>query len=115
MARVAGPRWRLETERLLPGAVAGMERDAPTFFATDLPALQGWRVEQETGRVTQPVLYVGGTRSGPWFDEVRALLLAQLPRVRDVMVPGADHALALTHPGHVATAMASFLQEHPMT
>ena len=39
MVRIAGHRWRHDIEQHLPGAVAQVERDAATFFVTDVPAL----------------------------------------------------------------------------
>jgi hypothetical protein len=85
----------------------------PTPFATDLPALLDWRFSGEDGRrITQPVLYLGGTASGPWFAEVRQLVLGWLPHAEDMMIPGADHSWALTHVPHVAVEIAAFLQRH---
>ncbi len=42
------------------------------------------------------------------------LIVAWLPHAEDVTVAGADHSLALTHPGQVATALADFLERHPI-
>jgi len=115
MGRLAGPDWRVQVERDLPGGVAQMERDAGTFFTADLPALLGWRFGQEdAARITQPVLYLGGTESGPWFAEVRELVLEWLPHAEDVLVTGADHSLALTHAAHLTEALVPFLRRHPI-
>lgn len=115
MGRLVGPGWRQDIERRLPGATAQVDQDAATFFATDLPALLAWRFGPEDARrITQPVLYVGGTDSGPWFAEVRELVLAWLPQAGDVVVDGADHSLAITHADQVAAAMAAFLHRHPL-
>jgi pimeloyl-ACP methyl ester carboxylesterase len=112
---VVGPDWRHDLERLLPGATAQAERDADTFFATDLPALLSWRFgPEDTRRLDQPVLYVGGTASGPWFAEVHELMLSWFPRAEDVMLTGADHNLALTHTGELAGSLATFLRRHPI-
>src|SRR5688572_10329057 len=92
-----------------------MEQDVGTFFDTDLPALLDWHFTAEDAqRVRCPVLYVGGTDSGPWFDEVRALMTEWLPDADVVMIDGADHSLCLTHPAQIAEAMASFLRRHPI-
>jgi pimeloyl-ACP methyl ester carboxylesterase len=97
------------------GALAQVERDAGTFFDTDLPALLAWRFGAEDARrVDRPVLLVSGEDSGPWFAAVRALVLSWLPRAEDVVVPGAGHALTVTHPGEVAAAVRSFLRRNPM-
>jgi pimeloyl-ACP methyl ester carboxylesterase len=113
LTRLIGPDWRHDIEQHLPDGAAQVERDAGTFFATDLPALSAWRFSGEDARrITQPVLYLGGTASGPWFAEVHQLILAWLPQAEDVMIPGAGHFLALTHASQAATAIASFLQRH---
>jgi pimeloyl-ACP methyl ester carboxylesterase len=112
---VIGPDWRRDLDRHLPGGVAQSHRDADTFFATDLPALLDWRFEAaDAQRIRQPVLYIGGSHSGPWFAEVRRLILTWLPQTEDVQIAGADHSLAITHPRPVAAAMESFLRRHPM-
>jgi pimeloyl-ACP methyl ester carboxylesterase len=113
LTRVIGPDWRRDIERHFPDGAAQVQRDADTFFATDLPALLDWRFSsKDARRVTQPALYLGGTASGPWFAQVRQLILAWLPHAEDVMIPGADHSLALTHAPQVATEIAAFLRRH---
>lgn len=116
LTRVIGPDWRLATERTLPGSAEQMERDTPTFFEIDLPALLDWRFTAEDAKqITRPVLYIGGDSSGPWFAEVRELVLRWLPQAEDVVLPGADHSLALTHPAEIAVALVDFLRRHPIT
>jgi len=113
LRRVVGPDWRRDIAQHLPAGTAHVERDAETFFATDLPALLSWRFSGEDARrIRQPALYVGGTASGPWFAEVRQLILAWLPHAEDILIEGADHSLALTHAQQVATAIESFLRRH---
>jgi pimeloyl-ACP methyl ester carboxylesterase len=115
LARVIGTDWRTDIQHHLPGGVAQVEADADTFFATDMPALVTWRFTAEDARrVTQPVLYIGGSESGPWFAEVRELILAWLPQARDVVLEGADHSLAMTHSAQVAAAIRAFLREQPV-
>jgi pimeloyl-ACP methyl ester carboxylesterase len=115
LTRLVGAHWRSDIERHIPGGVAQIERDADTFFATDLPALLEWRFgAAEARRIGQPVLYVGGSRSGPWFAEVRRLILTWLPQAEDVEVAGADHSLVVTHPAQIASAMQRFLRRHPI-
>jgi pimeloyl-ACP methyl ester carboxylesterase len=110
LTMVIGGGWRSVVERVLPGSARQMHRDAATFFDVDLPALLAWRFRAaDAERVGCPVLYVGGTESGPWFDQVHQLMLRWLPHAEDVMIPGADHNLALTHPDEVAAALIGFL------
>lgn len=115
LALVIGPEWRTVVEQRLPGAAEQMQRDTATFFDTDLPALLSWRFEAEdAGRVACPVLHISGSESGPWFAEVRDLVLTWLPQVEDVLLTGADHSLALTHTPQIADALADFLGRHPI-
>jgi pimeloyl-ACP methyl ester carboxylesterase len=111
-----GPEWREVAEGLLPGSAMQMERDMVTFFDSDLPALMDWQFEPtDANRITCPVLYIGGSESGPWFAEVRELILSWLPHTEDVVIDGADHSLALDHTSEVANALADFLRRHPMS
>ncbi|MCH8565043.1 alpha/beta hydrolase [Nesterenkonia sp. LB17] len=113
MTTLIGPDWRTEVEQRLPGAVAQMHRDATTFFDTDLPALLSWRFDAEDARhIACPVLHVGGLESGPWFAEVRELILTWFPHAEDVLLTGADHSLALTHARQIAGVLADFLNRH---
>jgi pimeloyl-ACP methyl ester carboxylesterase len=112
---VVGPNWRATAERALPGSAHQMQRDASTFLDTDLPALLTWDFGQaDVRKITCPVLYVGGTDSGPWFAEVRQLMLSWFPHAEEVILDGADHNLALTHPADIATALTSFVARHPI-
>lgn len=113
LTRVVGPDWRRDIERHLPAGVLQVKHDADTFFATDIPALTAWRFGPDDAQgIIQPVLYIGGTDSGPWFSEVRELVLAWIPHAQDVMLPGADHSLALTHAPQLAAALTAFLRRH---
>jgi pimeloyl-ACP methyl ester carboxylesterase len=112
---VIGPHWRTDMERRVPGSAEQTRRDARTFFDADLPALLAWQFSaQDANRIKCPVLHVGGTDSGPWFAEVRRLILDWFPDAEDVVVDGADHSLAITHTDQVAAALISFLRRHPM-
>jgi len=116
LIRVIGPNWRTDMERHLPGSAEQTRRDARTFFDADIPALLAWQFSaRDAGRITCPVLHVGAGDSGPWFAEVRRLILDWFPGAADVVVDGADHSLALTHTDQVATAIISFLRGHPMS
>jgi len=111
-----GSDWRRQVEGRLPGAVAQVERDAASFFDGDIPALLDWEFgPAEAGRIACPVLYVGGTDSGPWFAEVRELVLGWLPHAEDVQIQGAGHSLEITHTPQLAHAVAAFLARHPIT
>lgn len=111
---LVGPGWESEQERLLPGSVDQMRRDAPTFFAVDLPALLGWQPDRAAlTRWTTPVLSLGGSDSGPWFAQVRAWLRRLFPAAEEEVISGAGHGLALTHAEEVAGILVAFLDRHP--
>lgn len=113
LTRAIGPGWRTEVEDRLPGAAEQMQRDTTTFFDTDLPALLSWRFDAEDARrVGCPVLQISGSDSGPWFAEVRDLVLTWLPQAEDVLLTGADHSLILTHTSQIADALTAFLGRH---
>ena len=113
LTQVIGPNWQSEVEQRLPGAAEQMQRDTTTFFDTDLPALLSWRFDAEDARrINCPVLQITGSDSGPWFAEVRDLVLTWLPQTEDILLTGADHSLALTHTPQVADALADFLSRH---
>ena len=112
---VVGPNWRVVAELSLPGSAEQMQRDAHTFFDTDLPALLAWRfTATDAHRIACPVLHIGGTDSGPWFAEVRNLVFSWLPQTEDIVLHGADHSLAITHPAEIAAALVPFLRRHPL-
>jgi pimeloyl-ACP methyl ester carboxylesterase len=103
--RTDGPRRR----------ISKVERDTATFIETDMPALLSWRFGPGAARrLDQPTLYVGGSESGPWWDEVHALIRDWLPQTEDVIIDGADHSLATTHPEQIAEPIAAFLGKHPI-
>ena len=115
MSRLVGPDWRYEIEQRLPGGVEQIEADAATFFGTDIPALLSWRfTAADAARISAPVLYVGGSDSGGWFAQVPELMLDWFPGAEHVVIPGADHSLALTHAHELSVAMTDFFDRHPL-
>lgn len=104
----------LTADELMP--IANEPVLAAGFFDVDISALLNWRFNgREAARITVPVLYVGGTNSGPLLEEVRTQMLGWLPDVEDVRIAGADHSLALTHPSEIATALARFIRRRSIT
>jgi 3-oxoadipate enol-lactonase len=95
--------------------LAQIKSDMITFFDTDLPALLAWEFGRtDAGRIGCPVLHIGAGDSGPFFAEVRELILDWIPHAEDVIIDGADHWLAVTHTLEVAEALAGFLRQHPV-
>ncbi|MET9210975.1 MULTISPECIES: alpha/beta fold hydrolase [unclassified Nocardia] len=112
MGIVSGSGWRDVLDRQLPGAREQATADAGTFFATDLPALLTWTfTAADAARVQAPVLYLGGTASGPWFAEVAELITTWFPRAEAVLFADADHGLALTHTAGLAAAITAFVAD----
>ena len=115
LGRLIGAHWRIDVEAHLTGATAQMLRDATTFFDVDLPALLAWRFGRDDAhRISCPVLYIGGSDSGPWFAQVHDLILDWFPPAHDVIIQGADHSLMLTHTRDVAAAFTSFATRFPI-
>ena len=86
-----------------------------TFMEIDMPALLAWRFPGENASaITQPVLYVGGSDSGPCFDQARDLTLRRLPHAEVAVLPGADHSFATTHARELAVVLERFLRAHPI-
>ena len=111
-----GADWRAQVERIVPGGVAQMTGDAATFFDFDAPALMSWSFGRTgAGRFRGPVLYVGGSASGRWFDEVRDLVLDWYPQAEAFVVEGADHNLAITSAAAIAPVLASFFDRNPVS
>ena len=113
---VIGPNWQTAAADTIPNTPEQLIRDMATFIETDIPALLAWPFNsQDASHIKQPVLHIGGSDSGPWFADVRHLILAWLPHTEDVVLPGANHSFATTHPHEVAAALTKFLQRHPIT
>ena len=114
LGQVIGQDWLARTEERVPGSGRQMERDAATFFDCDMPALLAWEFgPDDARRITCPVMHVGGGESGPWFAQVRELMLDWFPGAEDVVIAEADHGLPLSHTAEVAEAIAAFLERRP--
>jgi hypothetical protein len=99
MGVVGGPDWRTEVDRTVPGGVEQAEKDAATFFEVEVPALEAWSFDEDkASRISQPVLFVLGSESGPLFERPRELY----------------HLLQMRDPRLVAHAIAEFLARHPL-
>lgn len=115
MALVWGREWRANLEQRVPGGGEQAEKDAMTVFESDLPALRDWRFEAGDARsITQPMLYLGGTESGPLFDDIRNLVRSWFPHAQDKVLTGANHSFPITHPMEVAISLATFFARHPL-
>lgn len=112
---IIGPNWPAAAADTIPETRDRLIHDMATFIETDIPALLAWTFSsQDASRINQPVLHISGSDSGPWFADVRRLMLTWLPHADDVVLPGADHSFAITHPHELASALAQFLRRHPI-
>ncbi len=99
----------------VPGAAEQAEQDAPTFFEAELPAFQEWVLDADrASRLSQPVLYVIGGRSGPLFEAARRHFESLVPHTETVEVPGVDHLMQMGDAMGVAAPIADFLARHPL-
>ena len=114
LGRLIGPDWRRDIAVQVPDGVAAVERDADAFFSSDIPALMAWEFgDTDVEAITQPLCYVGGTDSGPWFDQTRDQIKAWFPTAHFASIQGADHSLALRTPtGSPQPLLTSY--RHPM-
>ncbi|MGQ0715955.1 MAG: alpha/beta fold hydrolase [Pseudonocardiales bacterium] len=113
LSLVFGPGWRAEVSRTVPGGRAQAEKDATTLFESDGPSLAEWRFgAEEAAKIKQPVFFLSGTETLPYFTEGRDLIHSWLPHTEDHVMPGANHLLHIRHPADAAARLASFLKRH---
>jgi 3-oxoadipate enol-lactonase len=55
-----------------------------------------------------------GSETQPLWVEVAAFLETNITDVREVRIDGVGHLLHLQRPNPVATAISTFLRQHPM-
>lgn len=103
-------------EQHVPGGVAqALSYGSDNWFGSYLPALNAWQFgSKEASAISQPVLSVLGTQSGPLFEEGHALLHFWFPQVEDCTIEGVAHLLHMQRPEPVAQGVAEFLARHPM-
>lgn len=113
MEVLMGADWREASERDMPGSVADMERDAPTFFESDLPTLLTWDLDgAQTATIRCPVLYVAGSETGAWFVDAQERLRELLPQTELRSVSGAGHLVVTTHLSRTSELVVEFLARH---
>jgi pimeloyl-ACP methyl ester carboxylesterase len=113
LTRTVGSDWRGWLEGVIPGSSAQVLRDSQTFLDVDIPALLAWPFDALTAtRVRCPVLHVAGSDHGPIFDGVGEQIRAWLPQTDQVVIAGAGHDVALTHPDALLGVLVPFLARH---
>lgn len=98
-------------QELPRSAVERIERDADTFFGSDIPALLRWRL---VAAPPHPVLCIGGAETAPMFAAARHRVRRLIPQAEEVVIPGGGHVVAATHSAEVAAEMVGFLERHPI-
>jgi pimeloyl-ACP methyl ester carboxylesterase len=116
---VSGLDWdtcRAAIDKHVPGGVAQAVKDADTFFAGFLPAVQAWQFgPAQAASISCPVLSVLGTESERLFAEGRDLLHFWFPQVEDCTVEGIGHLLHMQRPHPVGQAVTAFFARHAIT
>jgi pimeloyl-ACP methyl ester carboxylesterase len=113
LTRLMGPDWRGRLDGVIPGSSAQVARDGRTFLDVDIPALLGWPFDASTAsQVRCPVLHVAGSDHGSLFDGVGELIRAWLPQADQVVIAGAGHDVALTHPDALLRVLVPFFTRH---
>ena len=69
---------------------------------------------EEASAITQPTLYVLGSKSLPMFAEGCAQLQAWLPNIAVASAEGVSHFLHIEDPRPVAAPITSFLAAYPI-
>lgn len=119
MQGAEGPDWRSGVEAACPGGVAQVERDAATVFDIELPAMERWHFgEADADRISQPVLYIAGTKTLaalPPVAKLRDLFASCVPQTEFAVIADADHSLHHRESKVVASEIAGFLSRHPMS
>jgi pimeloyl-ACP methyl ester carboxylesterase len=104
------PDWKPLIEERIPGGADQGIADAAGHFAFDLRAMRVWDFEAlDASRISQPVLYVTGTRS-THRPSIPAMFQAAVQHTRTEAIPDADHIALMTHPSAVASVIAAFLR-----
>jgi pimeloyl-ACP methyl ester carboxylesterase len=111
LALVGDSEWRSTIERAVPGGVEQAQRDAATFYESELRAVGSWTFDrQRASAITCPVLSVLGTASGPLFAEGRAHLHEWFDNCADADLAGVSHLLQMEDTDGVADAVGRFLR-----
>lgn len=110
-----GPDWQSEVENVVPDAMKQAEKDAATFFELEFPKIPDWIFDADAcSRISQPVLYISGSESGPLIEAAKQHFHSLVPHAEQVVLPGINHLMQLRDPKLVAARVAEFLARHPL-
>lgn len=106
---VAGPAWRDELPRMVPGALEQIENNTDLFFRSEMHAVLAYRFgAHQAGRIRQPVLLVLSGDGAPRAGYAQSLA-AWLPQMERFVVTDANHNLPMKQPGSIARRIADFI------
>ncbi len=109
LGAVGGDGWRTTLERTVPGGLAQAERDAATFFTSELPGVGAWKFgPAEAAQLAMRVLAVVGGESAPLFVESHRQLISWIEGAQEALVQDATHLLQMEQPAEVARSIAAF-------
>jgi len=111
----AAPNWREVIAKTVPGGPEQADKDAPTFFDVEMPALQEWVFDSDqASRISQPILYFMGGEATSVEQTSWQHFQSLLPHAEKVVVPGLSHILQMQAPKLFAAPIAEFLVRHPI-
>ena len=111
--RAGNADWKALIEPRIPGVAARAIDDAAGTFDFDLRAMRVWDFEAVgASAISQPVLYVTGTRSGH-RPGIATMFQDAVQHARSEELPDADHIALMTDPSTVAAVVAAFLRSQP--
>jgi pimeloyl-ACP methyl ester carboxylesterase len=112
---VSGPQYRVELERVIPGALEAAAPDAATFFEIEMPAIrQFWGTfsREQAASIRQPILAAVGTTSELPLREGHNLIREWFKLVETLEVKGGNHLFPVTQAKQVAEGLTDFLAGH---
>jgi pimeloyl-ACP methyl ester carboxylesterase len=102
--------WLLQT-----GEFEQALRDFGTFLEIEMPAAFAWQFSAaDATRLKQPLLSILGLHSPARARQVHEVLAAWIPQTQKLVLPNAEHAIAMMDPQGIAQALAEFFSRHPV-
>ncbi len=117
LSAVSAPDWRSAAANTVPGGPEQAEKDGATFFGVEFRGFEKWSSDfdrDRASRISQPVLLVIGSESGPLFEAVKQHFQSLIPHTEQVVVPGVDHLMQMRDAKRVAAPIADFLSRQPL-
>jgi pimeloyl-ACP methyl ester carboxylesterase len=110
MSAAGAADWRSAVATTVPGGAEQAENDAATSFEIEIPALAEPLFDGDrSNRISQPVFYAIGSKSGPVFEAAKQHSQSMIPSTKAVVLPGVNHLMQMRDPKLVAAVVADFL------